>query len=214
MDYTTTAVVAAVPLVLALLSGGALAVVEPGEIRYARLLRWFSLLGALVPPLGILAILSFVQKRPLRPDERVPVVLLMLLFPGLSLPLVLEFFRVHHRFDDAGLSFRSPWTKHRRIAWTDIASVQWGRFAKWLNLKTHAGANLHLSPVLAGLKPFANQALARIPSVVLAAHPEGRAVLQLMAAGRAGELVTSPLSPEKLFASREPRDPAGTSQGA
>jgi len=199
------AVAIVVPLALALLARGSLASVASGEIRYGRLFRWFSLLMGLVPSLGVLVIVLFVQKRPLRPDERLPVVLLIVLFPAIALPLVVEFFRVRHRYDDAGIDFRSPWTKHRRIAWVDVASVRWRRVWKWLDIKTNAGAVVHLSPWLAGLKPFADVALARIPSVVLTAQPEGRAVLQLMSAGVAGELMMSPLTPEKLLAERTPR---------
>ena len=201
-------IVAVVPLVLALLARGSLASVASGEIRYGRLLRWFSLIIGLVPPLAVIAAVLFVQKRPLRPDERLPVILLIVMFPGLALPLVVEFFRVRHSYDDAGLVFRSPWSRHRRIAWVDVASVRWRRVAKWLDIKTNTGAIIHISPWLAGLRMFADVALARIPSVVLIAQPEGRAVLQLMSAGVAKELMTSPLTPEKLLASHAP--PAGT----
>src|SRR5262245_35935224 len=119
-DPVTLGITAAVvPIVLALLSRGAVARVEPGELRYGRLFRWLSLLMGLVPPLAVLTIVLFLQGRPLRPDERLPVVMLTLMFPALALPLVIEFFRVRHRFDDAGLMFQSPWSKYRWIAWAD-----------------------------------------------------------------------------------------------
>ena len=206
MDPITLAAVAiVVPLALALLSRGSLASVSPGEIRYGRLFRWFSLLIGLVPSLAVLTIVLFGQKRPLRPDERLPVVLLVVMFPAIALPLVVEFFRVRHRYDDQSLEFRSPWSKPRRIAWVDVQSVRWRRFVKWFDIKTNTGVVIHLTPWLAGLKPFADVALARIPEVVLIAQPEGRAVLQLMSAGVAGELTMSPLPPEKLLAERVPR---------
>ena len=197
-------VVAVVPLVLTFLSRGSLASVEPGDLRYSRLLRWFSLLIGLVPSLAVLTIVLFRQKRSLPPDERVAVVILVVMFPALALPMVVEFLRVRHRYDDEGLTFRSPWSKHRRIAWIDVASVRWRPVWKSLDLKTHAGVTVHLSPWLAGLKAFGNVALARIPAVVLTTQPEGRAVLQLMSAGVAGELMMSPLTPEKLLALRVP----------
>src|SRR4051812_6298117 len=108
---------AVVPLVLVWLSrAGALASVNPGELRYSRALRWLSVLLAGVPTLGLVAILLLIR-RPLPPDERIAFVGMFLLFGGLSAPLLLEFLRVRHQFDDAGLSFRSPWSPHRRIAW-------------------------------------------------------------------------------------------------
>jgi hypothetical protein len=214
MDPVTLGITAAVvPIVLALLARGAAARVEPGELRYSRLFRWFSLVVGLLPPLAILTIVLFVQKRPLRPDERVPVVILVLAFPALASPLILEFFRVRHRYDDAGLMFQSPWSKYRRIAWADVAQVRWRPIWKSLDLKTHAGVTVHISPWLAGLRPFADVALARIPSVVLTAHAQGRTVLLLMSAGVAGELMTTPLTPEKLLELRTPRVSVTTRNG-
>jgi hypothetical protein len=205
MDLTTwCAVMALVPLVIALLARGSLASVAPGEIRYGRLFRWFSLLIGLVPPLAVLTIVLFVQKRPLKPDERLSVVILIVMFPALALPLVVEFFRVRHRYDDEGLLFRSPWSRQRRIIWANVASVRWRRTLKWLDIETNAGVTIHISPWLAGLRPFADAALARIPSEVLTTAPEGRAVLYLMSAGVAGELVMSPAGPEEMLALRVP----------
>jgi hypothetical protein len=198
-------IAAVVPIVLALLGRGASARVQPGELRYSRGLRWFSLLIGLLPSLAVVTIVLFVQKRPLRPDERLPVVLLIAMFPAIALFMVLEFFRVRHRYDDSGLTFQSPWSKYRRIAWADVASARWRPMWKSLDLKTHAGVTVHLSPWLAGLRPFADVALARIPPVVLTANPQARTVLLLMSAGVSGELMMSPLTPEKLLELRVPR---------
>jgi hypothetical protein len=133
------------------------------------------------------------------------VLFLLLFFPTLCTPLVLEFFRVRHHFDQEGLAFRSPWSQHRHIAWSNVASVKWRRAAKWLDLRTHDGMVVHLSPWLAGLKPFAALALARIPSAVLTASAEGRAALQVMSAGAGGALMMSPLAPEQLLTTLPPR---------
>jgi hypothetical protein len=194
-----------VPLVLAWLSrAGALASAKPGELRYGRVPRWFSLLMGLLPPLGVLFILMM-QRRPLRPDERIAVLLLLLFFPGVCAPLVLEFYRVRHTFDQEGLMFRSPWSKHRRVTWSDVASLKWRRFAKWLDIRTHDGVIIHITPWLAGLRPFADVALARIPAVVLTTCPEGRAVLEIMSAGAGSALMTSPLTPDRIIATLPPR---------
>ena len=69
MDLITPAVVATVvPLVLTLLARGSLAAVAPGELRYSRPLRWFTLLIGLVPSLAFLGIILFLVKDPLPPD--------------------------------------------------------------------------------------------------------------------------------------------------
>jgi hypothetical protein len=203
MDPVVTAVVVAVvPLVLAGLSrAGALAIVKPGELRYSRALRWFASLMALLPPLGVCALLLFVNK-PTSPGDRLAFVGLLVFFPALAAPLVLEFVRVRHTYDDAGVSIRSPWSKHREFSWTDVSSLRWRKIAKWFDIKTHQGVTFHVSPWLAGLQRFADVALARIPSAVVAAHPEGRAVLMLMSAGRANDLMTEQLPPEQLLAQR------------
>jgi len=195
------AVVTIVPLVMVWLArAGGLASVKPGEVRYSSVLRWFGLLAGGLPTPAILVIVV-VMGTPVRPDERIALAGTLLLFAGLGVPLMVEFFRVRHAFDDAGLSFRSPWSRHRRIRWIDVSSIRWRKFAKWLDIKTHTGATVHLSPLLSGLKPFADTALARVPSAVLAADPTARAALQVMSAGAAGELLMSPLSPEALLAS-------------
>jgi hypothetical protein len=196
---------AVVPVLLVWLSrAGGLASVKPGELRYSRALRWFGLLLAGVPTLGLVAILLLIR-RPLQPDERIGFVSMFLLFGGLGAPLVLEFFGVRHQFDDAGLSFRSPWSRHRRIAWLDVSSIRWRKIAKSLNIKTYGGVTVRISPLVSGLKPFADVALVRIPPAVLGGHPDGRTILQLMSAGAAAELMTSPASPEKLLAAATKR---------
>jgi hypothetical protein len=69
VDLITPAVVATVvPLVLTLLARGSLAAVAPGELRYSRPLRWFTLLIGLVPSLAFLGIILFLVKDPLPPD--------------------------------------------------------------------------------------------------------------------------------------------------
>jgi urease gamma subunit len=64
---------------------------------------------------------------------------------------------------------------------------------------------VRISPFISGLKPFADVALARIPANVLAGDPDGRTVLQLMSAGAAAELMTSPASAQELLASATKR---------
>jgi len=186
-------------LLLGLSRAGALAAVQIGELRYARTFRWFGLLFLLIPTLGLLTIFIFLSE-PLDRSGFVSFLSLLVFFLAGGLAMVLEFFRVRHRYDDTGLSFRSPWSRHRHLAWTDVQSIKWRRFMKSLDIETVSGATARMSPWLSGLKPFADVALARLPSVVLSSCPQARVVLQLMSAGAAGTLMTDERSPEQILA--------------
>src|SRR5215831_13129846 len=161
VDTVTPVLIAlVVPAALAALAKtGGLTRARPGELRYSRALRWIGVLLAVLPPLALAAVILFLQKRPLRPDERLPLVVLFVFAPVLMAPVVLEFVRVRHGYDDVGFTFRSPWSKHRHVAWSDVASVRWRRMMKWLDLRTSGGTTLHISPLLGGLQPFAELAL-------------------------------------------------------
>jgi hypothetical protein len=191
---------AVVLLVLLWLSKAALRPAPAGELRYSRAFTWFSLALTFLPALGVCVLVVLVRvSRPFHQGELSAVFFMLALFLGLGLPLVLEFVLVRHTFDEAGLTFRSPWSRHRHVGFADVASLRWRKVMKWLDLRTSRGDVAHLSPLLSGLGPFAEVALRRIPPEVLAASPAGRAVLQLMVAGAVGELAMSPLPPEKLL---------------
>jgi hypothetical protein len=191
-----------VPLLLAWMArAGALGVVRPGEVRYSRAFRWgFTFLG-FGPSAGV-AVLAVLQKDPLDAETLRTVVLLMLFFPAVVAPLLLELLRVRHRFNDVGVAVQSPWSRARVLEWSEVTTIRWRKHAKWLDLSTASGATVHLSPLLSGLGPFADMALARIhPDVLGASSPDARAALRLMSLGEAGPLLASQESPEQLLAS-------------
>lgn len=205
-NLVTIALVAfIVPVLIAWMArAGAMGVVKPGEVRYARAFRWGTLLLAFAPPLGV-AVLAAAQEAPLGPNEVKTVALLMLFFPAIASPLLLEFLRVRHRFNAVGLAYHSPWTAERFLEWSEVTAVRWRQHMKWLDLVTKAGVTVHLSPLLSGLGPFADTASAQIPGSVLeASSPDARAVLRLMSLGQAGPLLVSSQSPVKLAASLPP----------
>jgi len=198
-DNVNAIIAGVVPaLVLTLLGFASRGAAGPGQLRYSRVWRGFSLFLAIVPPLGVLALAIF-QKKPFEPSELATVIALAVFFPALSAPLLLEFLRVRHDYDDVRLAFRSPWTRHRDVRWADVASLRWRKMAKWLDLRTRDGVVVHISPMLVGLRPFADVALARIPPEVLEAHGEGRDVLLVMASGKGSDLLTSPLPPAQIL---------------
>jgi len=199
---TTALIAMLVPLILRGIvarRGGSI----PGELRYSGFLRKLSLGMATVPPLLVSAIVTF-QDRPLRSDEKPAVALLIGLFPLIASPLLLEVFRVRHSYDDEGFDFRSPWSRHRRLRWSEVASIRWRQHLKWLDIKTSGGAIAHISPLLGGLDGFAQVALARIAPEMLEEAPDAKAVLDLMRQNAAGPLLNSPVSPQALLAEIEP----------
>jgi hypothetical protein len=189
--------------ILAWLSrAGGMAPVAPGELRYSRMLRWLALLVTILPPMGVVAIcLLWLRSHPaLDRGDRIAFFSLLFFFPALGLPLVIEFFRVRHTFDDRGLHFRSPWSPERHLAWNEITSLKWRPMIKWLDVQTITGTKAHLSPWLSGTRAFAEAAIARLPRIVLDGHPNERAVIHLMLVGRTTALLLENLPPAEILA--------------
>lgn len=184
---TAVVVAAVVPLVLGWLMKSR--AVTPNTLAYSTTVKVFGLVVMLAPPLLVVAALVL-QPAPLKPEDVGPLVGIIVMFAALGGPLALEFFRVQHQFDAEGITFRSPWSTERRLAWRDVTALKWRPQLKWLDLHGAPGlAPLHLSPMLGGLQPFAELVLQRLPPEVLAASPEGRRALELMAKGQAGALL-------------------------
>ena len=170
-----------------------------GEIAYSRALHVvFVALG--VVPLALIA--ALVIAKPPRGDDWLWIALLVAMFGLMTTPLWLETLRVRHRYDDEGIDYRSPWTRHRRVAWSSVVSVRWRGVMKWFDLETESGDVLHVSPLQVGLEGFARMAKARLPASVLVAAPaDAKAVVELMERGLAAQLLMSPVPPTMLLAS-------------
>jgi hypothetical protein len=186
---TTAAILGLVPLVLRFLSRQAS--LPTGRLRYGRGPKTIALLAGVAPPLAVAAALAL-QERPVREDEWLPIAGLVGLFVALGGPLVLEFFRVNHAYDEHGIDVASPWSPRRRIEWSAVREVRWRPSMKWQELVGPAGSRpVHLSPMLGGLGNFACVALEHLPAGVLERSPAAHSVLFLMREGRTGELLTS-----------------------
>lgn len=186
------------PLLLKLLSGSA--AVAPGTLAYSRGARVFATLLAFGPTLVVATIVLF-QSSPVKDTDRVPILFLMTLFPALGVPLVLEFFRVKHRYDPAQIEFVSPWSANRSLEWSQVRRVRWRQVVKWLDFEGPDGSRaLHISPMLSGLPEFATLALQRIPPSVLAADPEALAALICMKHGLNSALVMGEKTPSAIQA--------------
>lgn len=119
---TTAAILGLPPLVLRFLSQQAS--LPPGRLRYGRGPKAFALLAGVAPPLAVAAALAL-QKRPVREDEWLPIAVLVGLLVSLGGPLVLEFFRVNHAYDEHGIDFASPWSPRRRLEWSAVRDLRW-----------------------------------------------------------------------------------------
>lgn len=181
------------PLVLQLLSGKA--ALAPGTLGYRRGVRLFTVLLAFGPTLVVAGVALF-QASPLKDEDRLPVLFLMTLFPALGLPMVLEVFRVKHRYDPMQIDFVSPWSAARTLEWSKVRRVRWRQIVKWLDLEGPEGSRaLHVSPMLSGLPEFATLALQRIPVEVLEADPEAHAALLCMKHGYNSALLMGEKTP-------------------
>jgi hypothetical protein len=195
VGVTAGLIAVVVPMVLRAL--GQASSVEPGRVAYGRTQRGFAAVMSIVPPLGVLA-LAF-AKPPSSIWEVVAIAMLALFFPALSLPLLLEFTRVAHRYDDRGCDFVSPWSRRRRLEWSEVEELKWRPTLKWLDFHASDARPFHFSPMLGGLEDFATVALASIHPAVLERNPEPASALRLMATGNASALGMSHLPPSQLW---------------
>jgi len=196
LAFTHALIVLLVPLLLAAIHGRQ--PTEPQRMRYSLGARIF---GAAIPTGVILSSLTLVFTSFVADEARRPIYGLLLLFSLLGMPLVIEFWGVVHGYDNAGVSYRSPWSGRRRVDWSSIGSIEWRPVLKWLDVRPRDGGRaLHLSPMLGGLEEFAQLALRQVPPTALGGQVEARAALELMAAGHAARLTLDGESPSKLAA--------------
>jgi len=186
-----------IPLVLRAMCG-------PSSLPCGRCLRYgkgMAGFGAFVLSIALaIALAAGFQARPLRPSEVSAVESMVVAFGLVGALFLVEAFAIDHAYDDAGITYRSLWSRKRRVAWTEVERIEWRPIVKWLDLVPRGGGTaLHISPMLGGLAPFAELALRQVPAYVLAAKPEAVAALHAMAAGRHAELLASRKRPAELM---------------
>ena len=192
------AVVVAVtlPLVFRFLSSRSSAPIEPGTLRYSTTARVLSAILTLALPTMVVVVL-LLSNKPLATGDVKWVLLIIGMGLTLGSPLLLETVRVRLDFDDRALRIATPWSRNRSIAWGDVVEVRWVSWAKWLDFRGADGSVIHVSPLLSGLAAFGAHARAQV-SANAKVSPASDAVMRLFIAGRAGELLMSPLKPEQL----------------
>jgi hypothetical protein len=157
------------------------------QLRYSKVAKGFA-----VMVLGGAAIampLSGVQH---------PTGIAMLALTSVVSALVTEFFAVRHDYDNTGITYRSAWSRCRRVSWSEIDKVEWRPMVKWLDLETRDGRRLHLPPMLGGLAGFAQLALRQLSPLALVQGNEAQTVLQIMAAGHGAILTIDARAPAEI----------------
>jgi hypothetical protein len=169
----------AVPIALRALTGrtGALG---QARLRYSLAARVFAIVPLVVFLAGASALA--LGHHALAVGQGRGLLVVLLFFGGTGLTLVLEFYRVDHDYGAFGWTYRSPWSRQRRLEWSEVTSIGWRPTIKWLDFLDKDGRRFHVSPMLGGLGPFAQIALERLTPGVLVGSSEARAVLRLMAA--------------------------------
>ena len=149
MDWLGTALVALiVPIVL---GGMAKAAAVPPERRegkqwleYSKAFKAFSLFIVLIP-----CGLAFIYLSA-NADNKIPILMMMLLFGGLGLPLFLEAFFVKIAFDDLTINCYSPWRSNRRIAFSDLQKPYFSAALQWWVIPTKNHGRIYIQTLISG----------------------------------------------------------------
>jgi hypothetical protein len=129
-------------------------------LSYPKALR--VLVGVFVAfPVGLLALGAVVHPKQ---DERWILWVMVGGFWAFALPAALEVFGVVHRFDQTGITSRSPWRPRRPVLqWADVVSVRYNPVAGWYALRSRGGDVVRVQEKMSGLGTFAGEVLANVP---------------------------------------------------
>jgi hypothetical protein len=91
------------------------------------------------------------------PKDKIPLLFLIGLFGGLTLPMAIEFCLVRIGFDENGIYCYSGWRPKRTIDWTAIESVEFSQSMQWWVLRTKGAGKIRVSVLLSGLQEFLDE---------------------------------------------------------
>ncbi len=171
--------------------------VADSSLYYSKVARGFAVFFLVL--LAGITLLVVLQTKPVSASQVKGLIATAVAFGALGAVLAIELFGVKHGYDGAGITYRSPWSGPRRIAWAEVASIEWRHTLKWLDfVPADASRRLHFHPMLGGLAPFAKLALQQVPSRAWAEQPEAYTALRLMAAGHHAALTVDARKPSQL----------------
>ena len=90
--------------------------------------------------------------------------------------------RAQIRVDDFSIEKHGAFTR-KRAPWHDVAKLNYNPTNKWFFLTLASGGRVYVAEGMNGIEDFAELALQRLPSTVLAASPEAAEALKDIAEG-------------------------------
>jgi hypothetical protein len=93
--------------------------------------------------------------------------LISLVFVGFALlgaVILVEYIRVRHRLEPAGLRYQTFTGKRGLLEWSELACVSYSPSMKWFRLDGSRGEVVRVSASLMGLPAFASAVLKHVPS--------------------------------------------------
>jgi hypothetical protein len=115
-------------------------------LEYGPAMKGFTALCCLL--VASLCVIWFI----VQPKDRAPVFFMILLFGGLTLPLVLECFLVRIGFDAERIYCRSGWRPRRVIPWSEVQSVKFSPAMQWWVIKTSKSGNIRVQVFISGAR--------------------------------------------------------------
>lgn len=88
------------------------------------------------------------------PKDKMPVLGMIGMFGGLTLPLVLEFYFVHIGYDAEKIYCHSIWRANRVIDWSDVRTVTFSESMRWWVIDTKSSGKIRVSELISGVGEF------------------------------------------------------------
>lgn len=117
-------------------------------LYYGKAMKGFALFFSVIV-VGLVVIGFNVE-----PKDKLPVLGLIALFGGLSLPLLLEAFFVRVGYDADNIYCQSVWRANRVILWSEVGSATFSESMRWWVLDTEHSGKIRIHEFMSGLDEF------------------------------------------------------------
>lgn len=160
-----------------------------GCLCYGRGSKIFlGLLGLTVLAIGVVVPIGlFTSPRPVELSALI-IMPVFLLIPAGGLWMLGDVVFIRHHFDVQGIEYRSPWSRHRSIAWASVTAIRWRAAAQWVDFHDAQGGVMHFSTMLVGIAEFSAMALEKVPAAARESSPEAIVILAALTRGQAASL--------------------------